>query len=116
MNAKKESDPCGLVVLLNVFAQRIATTAGGLGGGRCSRHHLADHTRQNGCGSGDSTDRRSTGKQTAARQSGSFGRHRGLLKKDMVVALSDIEPRQKIAYAMLMPIGQDFHVETLTLG
>jgi hypothetical protein len=97
MNAKKESDPCGLVVLLNVFAQRVATTAGGLWGSRCSRYYLADHTGQNGCGSSDSTDRRSTGKQTAARQSGSFGRHRGLLKKNKAIAVSDIEPRQKIA-------------------
>ena len=97
MNAKKESDPCGLVVLLNVLAQGVATAAGGLGQSCDHWRGLHDDTGQNGGGRGNSTDRRSAGKQTAARQSGSFGRHRGLLIKDKAIAWRDIEPRQKIA-------------------
>jgi hypothetical protein len=111
----EKSDAGGLVVLLNVLAQFVTTTAGGFRQSCGNGCRLFDHTGQNGCGCGDSTDRRSTGKQTAARQSGSFGRHHGLLKKDKSIAVSDIEPRQKISEAMLMLIWQGFHVETLTL-
>jgi hypothetical protein len=76
----EKSDAGGLVILLYVLTQGVATTAGGFRQSSSNGCRLLDHTGQNGCGCRHNTHRRSTRKQAATGKSGSFGRHRRLLK------------------------------------
>jgi hypothetical protein len=61
-----KSDAGGFVVLLNVFAQRVATTAFGLGQNGGGRQLVLDHCRQYAADSSHCTHSGCTRKQAAA--------------------------------------------------